>query len=120
MSRDVCGVCWGTYDDKGLCECKPAKVIDPAAELRRLHDDREVWKDYARQKEALVEKISAALDVADQQKIDDEALLRQALNYCEEVACAGVSLGADMEDMRARLAYLLLERLGLTASSRSA
>jgi hypothetical protein len=80
MSRDVCGICWGTYDDEGLCDCKPVKVIDPIA---------------------------------------DEALLRQALNYCEEVACSGVSLGTEMETMRARLACLLLERLGLTSSSSS-
>jgi hypothetical protein len=49
----------------------------------------------------------------------EEALLRQALNYCEEVACSGVSLGTEMETMRARLACLLLERLGLTTSSSS-
>jgi hypothetical protein len=53
-------------------------------------------------------------------RAEDEALLRQALNYCEEVACSGVSLGTEMETMRARLACLLLERLGLTTSSRSA
>jgi hypothetical protein len=32
MSRDVCGVCWGTYDDNGLCECKPVKVINHSAD----------------------------------------------------------------------------------------
>lgn len=23
MNRDICGICWGAYDDAGRCECKP-------------------------------------------------------------------------------------------------
>ena len=27
MSRDVCGICWGAYDENGQCECIPAPVV---------------------------------------------------------------------------------------------
>lgn len=30
MNRDVCGVCWGAYDDRGHCECE-VKPPEPVA-----------------------------------------------------------------------------------------
>jgi hypothetical protein len=36
MNRDVCGICWGAYDENGQCECIPAPVVrDDTALLRQ-------------------------------------------------------------------------------------
>ena len=36
MNREVCGICWGAYDEDGRCECAPAPVVrDDTALLRR-------------------------------------------------------------------------------------
>ena len=51
MSRDVCGICWCTYDDDGECGCKPVKVIDPAADealLRQALEALEGTTDFIR------------------------------------------------------------------------
>lgn len=29
MNRNVCGVCWALYDDKGMCECLPESLPKP-------------------------------------------------------------------------------------------
>jgi hypothetical protein len=46
MSRDVCGICWCPYDEDGRCGCKPAKVIDPAADEALLRRALEIADEY--------------------------------------------------------------------------
>jgi hypothetical protein len=39
VTRDVCGICWGAYDENGQCECIPAPVVrDDTALLRQALD----------------------------------------------------------------------------------
>jgi hypothetical protein len=39
MNRDVCGICWGAYDENGQCECIHAPVVrDDTALLRQALD----------------------------------------------------------------------------------
>ena len=86
MSRDVCGICWCPYDEDGGCGCKPtqpealllADALDAthpavwphgqeaAAELRRLHE--------------ALEMNARTIAMYENEQLDDEALLRQALH----------------------------------------
>jgi hypothetical protein len=65
MSRDVCGICWCPYDDDGRCGCEPAPLVNMDA--FRLGYDK--GADDTRRR--------------DHERINDEALLRQALHALE-------------------------------------
>ena len=69
MNRDVCGICWGAYDEGGQCECAPAPVArDDAALCEALEfyrDQVNHWRNNA--------------DCLQQQVDDDKELLLQCL-----------------------------------------
>ena len=69
MSRDVCGICWCPYDDDGKCGCEHTPLVNMDA--FRLGYDK--GADDTRRR--------------DHERINDEALLRQALEALE--ACLG-------------------------------
>jgi hypothetical protein len=96
MSREVCGICWGTYDSTGRCECKLI-VRDDEALLRRAMNEwwaKTEWVQETAQPHELgmhrADVLAMRLDravnslaeahCAYQAKLaKDEALLRQAL-----------------------------------------
>jgi len=69
MTRAVCGICWGAYDEGGQCECAPAPAMrDDTALCEALEfyqDQVNHWRNNA--------------DCLQQQADDDKELLLQSL-----------------------------------------
>lgn len=48
MNRNVCGVCWALYDEKGMCECLPGstpnqEMITIGPFYLKRYDEHSFW-----------------------------------------------------------------------------